>query len=156
RRPDALLVGEAAIGADAVLTEEESIVTEEEDDRVVELAAPLERFEEPAYTVVDGRHHARAQPNLLLRAGAQRVQYRPRLRRFPQLDRLRPRRLVLEELLGCLHVRLLRKHAAAIEVLVPVRGPIAFHLDRPVRRLLRVGMDGFVGEPQRPWLGVLA
>ena len=48
RRADAFLVGEAALGTERVLAEEIAVVAEEHDERVVELALPLERVEDRA------------------------------------------------------------------------------------------------------------
>src|SRR5215467_15307735 len=72
RRADALLVGEATIGPEAMLAEEVAVVAEEEDDRVVELARALERLEEHAHALVHRGHHARTQPHLLLAPGVDR------------------------------------------------------------------------------------
>src|SRR5688572_16824088 len=66
-RADALLVGETALGPEPVLTEEVPVVAEEDDDRVVERAGSLQRIEERADALVHRRHHARPEPDLLLR-----------------------------------------------------------------------------------------
>ena len=68
RRADAFLVGEAPLGAERVLAEEIAVVAEEDDERVVELALPLQRVEDHADAFVDRRHHARALADLLLLA----------------------------------------------------------------------------------------
>src|SRR6185436_19993300 len=68
RRADALLVCEAALDGDPVLTEEEPVVAEEDDAGVVELPGLLERLEQHAHALVYRRHHRGALPDLLLRA----------------------------------------------------------------------------------------
>ncbi len=99
---------------------------------------------------------AARKPDLLLLARMDGVEQLARFRRFAQLDRFRPRRLLLHELLGRQHVGLLREDAAPVEILVALGGHVAVHLERAVGGLLRVRVHRLVREPQRPRLRVPA
>ena len=55
-----------------MLAEEVPVVPEEQDQRVVELATPLEGLEQHPDALVDRRHHGRPWQYLLLRPGQDR------------------------------------------------------------------------------------
>ena len=78
------------LGPEAVLAEEEAVVAEEHDHRVVELARLLERLEQHADALVHRGHHAGAQADFLLRAGVQRLEDGLRLRHAAHRHRIGP------------------------------------------------------------------
>jgi hypothetical protein len=152
RRADALLVGEAALGAEPVLAEEVTVVAEEEDEGVVELLRPRERVEEHPDALVDRGHHRRAQTDLLLRACLDRVQHRLGALGRLESERLRPDRLLLHHVVRGEHVRPRREHLALVQVRVPhgdLVAALAREVERPVRRLERVRMHRLVREEER-------
>src|SRR4030095_4371404 len=89
---DAFLVGEAALGAQAVLAEELAVVAEERDERVIELALALQYLQDRAHALVDRCHHSCALPDLLLLARVQLREDRPCKIRLFEPEGFGPRR----------------------------------------------------------------
>ena len=154
RGADALLVGEAALGAEGVLAEEVAVVAQEQDERPVELAGALQRVEDHPDALVDRGHHRRAEANLLLGPGVDGAQDGLRLLAGAEAEGLGPRGLALHHVVGRQHVRAGRELAAAIEVGVPggrlVAVVLAREIERAVGRLVGVRMHRLVGEEEAP------
>jgi len=159
RGADALLVGKAPLGAQAVLAEEEAVVPQEHDASPVELPLFFQRLQDRADALVDRSHHRRALARLFLGADVQRLEERACRRVGAEREDFLPSRFLLQHLVERQHARAHRVGLTLVEIAVPRRQHVTLHrgnVDRPVLLLLHVRMHRLVREEKRERLVALS